>query len=167
MMVPEKFTLAPVDVIVPTTPEEPQDYTTALIPLTVQQYNFMTTTVTTEQDQVQKIPGCIMDCIGYISWFIHQGHESTVDLGTFSAHKLSLRTAELFQKVYEKRITVFKARVHWTGFTAAPGVCMEPDTYRTGVWDFLQAHRTHHQPVRELHFGQGLHHLSAHHYPLF
>ena len=62
----------------------------------------MTTTVTTEQDQVHKIPGymrrptlgfvgmlySIMDCVGNISWLI------------------SLQTAELFQ-VYEKRITVF------------------------------------------------------------
>ena len=115
MMVPDRFTLEPVDVIVPTTPEEPQDLTTVLIPLAVEQYNFMTTTVT------QKIPGymrcltlgfvgmlhSIMDCIGYISWLIHEGHDSTVDLGTFFVYKLSLQTAELFQKVYEKRITVF------------------------------------------------------------
>ena len=57
MMVPDGFALEKVDVIVPTTPEEPQDYTTVLVPLIVGQYNFMTTTVTTEQNQVQKIPG--------------------------------------------------------------------------------------------------------------
>ena len=116
MTVPDGFTLEPVDVIVPTTPEEPQDYTTVLIPLTVEQRNFMTTTVTTEQNQVQKVPGymrcptlvgmlySIMDCIGYISWLIHEGHDSTVDLGALFVYKLSLQTAELFQKVYVKRI---------------------------------------------------------------
>ena len=104
MMVPDGFTLETVDVVVPTSPEEPQDYTTVLIPLTLEQYTFMTT-VTTEQNQVQKIPGymrcptlgfvgmlcSIMDCIGYISWLIHEGHDSTVDLGTFFVYKLSLQ----------------------------------------------------------------------------
>ena len=44
MMVPDGFTLGAVDVIVPTTPEEPQGYTTVLIPLAVEQYNFVTAT---------------------------------------------------------------------------------------------------------------------------
>ena len=88
MTVPEGFTLEPVDVIIPTTPEEPQDNTTVMIPLTVEQYSFMTTTVTTEVNQVQKIPGymrcptlglvgmlhSIMDCVGYTSWLTHEGH---------------------------------------------------------------------------------------------
>ena len=53
MTVPEGFTLEPVDAIIPTTPEEPQDYTAVMIPLTVEQYSFMTTTVTSEPNQAE------------------------------------------------------------------------------------------------------------------
>ena len=73
MMAPDGFTLEPVDVIVPTTPEEPQDYTTALVPLTVEQYNFMTATLATEQNQVQKIPGYMRQHLSTSSTFCHNG----------------------------------------------------------------------------------------------
>ena len=33
----------------------------------------------------------IMDCIGYITWLIHEGHDSTTDMGTFFVYKLSRR----------------------------------------------------------------------------
>ena len=83
MTVLEGFALEPVDGV---TLDEPYNYTTVMIPLTVEQYTFMTTT---EPNEVQKIPGYIgmlysfMDCLGYVSWLIHEGLDSAVDMSTF------------------------------------------------------------------------------------
>ena len=173
MMVPEGFTLEPVDVIVPATPEGASGLHHGAGPLTVEQYNFMPTTVATEQDQAQKIPGymrcptlgfvgmlySIMDCIGYISWLVHEGHDSTVDLGTFFVYKLSPQTAELIQKVYEKRITVFK-RGQVLQLDKECTWNLTPTQRASGISTSSQG-----TPVRELQFGQGLHHPSAHHHP--
>ena len=48
-----------------------------------------------------------MDCLGHISWLIHEGLDSTADMSTFFVYKISLQADELFQKVYEKRVTLF------------------------------------------------------------
>ena len=48
-----------------------------------------------------------MDCVGYMSWLTHAGLDSTLDMTTFYILKVNLQTDELFQKVYQKQVTLF------------------------------------------------------------
>ena len=102
-------------------PEEPSDYTTVLIPLTTEQAKFMTTVATRKAHRVDKIPGymraptlgfvgmfySIMDAVGNMSWLIHSGHDSTDDMSNYYIYRVSLHTAQILQRVYEKKISIF------------------------------------------------------------
>ena len=71
--------------------------------------------------RVDKIPGymraptlgfigmfySIMDAVGYMSWLIHSGHDSTDDMSNCYVYRVSLHTAEILQRVCEKKISVF------------------------------------------------------------
>ena len=121
MAVPDGFTLEPTKGNPAS--EEPSDYTTVLIPLTTEQAKFMTTVATKEAHRVDKIPGymraltlgfigvfysySIRDAVGYMSWLIHSGHDSTEDMSNCYTYRVSLHTAEILQRVYEKNISIF------------------------------------------------------------
>ena len=122
MVVPDGFTLEfiegnPAYIAL----EETSDYTTVLIPLTTEQAKFMTTVAAKEAHRVDKLPGymraptlgfigmfySVMDAVGYMSWLIHSGHDSTEDMSYCYIYRVSLHTAEILQRVYEKKISIF------------------------------------------------------------
>ena len=54
--VPDGFTIEQVGDN-PATPANPRDYTGVMIPLTMEQYKFITTAATSQPGEIQKIPG--------------------------------------------------------------------------------------------------------------
>ena len=113
LAVPEGFTVEQVGSN-PTTPANRQD-------CIEEQYKFITTAAASQPGEIHKIPGymrsptlgfiqmlySLMDCVGYISWLMHEGLDSTLDMTTFYIFKVNLQTDELFQKVYQKQVTLF------------------------------------------------------------
>ena len=83
----------------------------------------MTTVATKEAHRVDKIPGymraptlgfigvfySIMDAVGYMSWLIHSGHDSTDDMSNCYCYiyRVSLHTAKILQRVYKKKMSIF------------------------------------------------------------
>ena len=49
----------------------------------------------------------IMDAVGYMSWLIHSGHDSTDDMSNCYIYRVSLHTSQVLQRVYEKNISIF------------------------------------------------------------
>ena len=80
-----------------------------------------------------------MDCLGYISWLIHEGLGNTANMSAFFVYKDKLQTDELFQKVYEKKITVFNR-----GYI---GQVLQLHQECTSIGFVLQGDRPHHKPL--------------------
>ena len=88
----------------------------------------------------------LMDCVGYISWLTHEGLDSTLDMTTFYIPKVNLQTDELFQKVYQKQVTLFNRGQATSAqssnyYTLAHGPC-RPSRRASGTIIKVQGHIT-------------------------
>ena len=123
MTVPEGFTLGPVDVIIPTTPE---NYTTVMIPHSgaIQFHDSNCHnggepgTEDSRSHAVPYVECCtlygIMDCIGYTSLLTHEGHDSTIDMGTFFVYKLYKKRVTVFNREYIGQVFLQLQECTWT-----------------------------------------------------